>query len=121
MYDVYSKFSLQSHKETYVCYLEAIMFPDGHVEYAVPSHQEKLIRICCKTLHVTRAELADMCPPTYYADFLHWLCNTSNCISLWTDFYVAPQQGVSDRQKLALQDLKTAEVYYGKILKEHLI
>ena len=45
MYDLHSPFDLQKHMETYINYLEVVIFPDGHIEYAVPSHQEKLIRV----------------------------------------------------------------------------
>ena len=42
-YDIYCAFDLEKHKQTYVQYLEVVILEDGTVEYAVPSHQEKLI------------------------------------------------------------------------------
>ena len=44
-YDIYCAFDLEKHKQTYVQYLEVVILEDGTVEYAVPSHQEKLIEI----------------------------------------------------------------------------
>ena len=34
MYDLYSKFDIEQHKKHYINYLEVILFPDGHIEYA---------------------------------------------------------------------------------------
>ena len=44
-YDLHSPFDLQQHKNTFINYLEVVIRPSGLVEYAVPSHQEKLLRI----------------------------------------------------------------------------
>lgn len=46
-YDIYCAFDLEKHKQTYVQYLEVVILEDGTVEYAVPSHQEKLIALAC--------------------------------------------------------------------------
>ena len=40
-YDLYSKFDLEKHVRKYIHYTEVIIRPNGTVEYAVPSHQEK--------------------------------------------------------------------------------
>lgn len=53
-YNVYSKFDIQSHKKTYINYLEVLILEDGAVEYAVPSHQEKVLEIACKKLNKTK-------------------------------------------------------------------
>ena len=49
MYDLNSKFDIEQHKKKYINYLEVIIFPDGHIEYAVPSHQATvtmIFRVC---------------------------------------------------------------------------
>lgn len=84
-YDLYCKFDIEKHKQTYIHYLEVVMFPDGHIEYAVPSHQEKLIAIACDKLQVSRETLFSMCPKDYYFDVLVWLCNLTGCVSIWTN------------------------------------
>ena len=38
-------FDYKTHRENFTNYLEVIIFKDGHIEYAVPSHQMKLIEI----------------------------------------------------------------------------
>ena len=116
-YDVHSPFDLEKHRQKYIRYLEVIIFPDGHVEYAVPSHQEKLIKICCEKLGITRDELRDMVPPEYAFDVIQWLCNNTECTSVWTTDYIAPEWGLNEKQKETL--LKMAEpgkaVYFGEI------
>ena len=84
-YDLYCKFDIEKHKQTYIHYLEVVLFPDGHIEYAVPSHQEKLIQIACDKLEVSRETLFSMCPNDYFFDVLVWLCNITGCVSIWTN------------------------------------
>ena len=62
---LHSAFDIETHKKTFVNYLEVVITPDGTIEYAVPSHQEKLIRIATEKLSVSRQELYDMCPIEY--------------------------------------------------------
>lgn len=108
-YDVYSDFDLQKHKETYINYLEVILFPDGHIEYAVPSHQEKLIRICCEKLNVSRETLFEMCPPDYFFDVCTWLCTISGCVSLWTDHYIASDENPLTQEQMDTINLLRSE------------
>ena len=82
-YDIYCAFDLEKHKQTYVQYLEVVILEDGTVEYAVPSHQEKLIALACQKRGVTRQELNDLCPREYYYDFLTWLCMQANAVADW--------------------------------------
>lgn len=113
MYDLHSIFDIDEHAKHFIHYLEVIIFPDGHVEYAVPSHQEKLISICCSNLNITRDELNKRCPQEYYFDFLRWLCKVSKCVSVWEtmiQFYT-----LTDEQYYTLQLLKDRGLYLGDI------
>lgn len=114
MYDLYSKFDFDEHKKNYIHYLEVVILPDGTVEYAIPSHQEKLIKICCDKFKVSRQELADMCPPDYYFDFITWLCDTSECVSVWTNFIKNPKS-ITDKQLETLNKLKEMSIYEGEL------
>lgn len=102
MYDLYSPFDIEQHKQNFVDYLEVVVFPDGHIEYAVPSHQEKLIAVCMKELGLTRDELNKRCPKEYYFDFMTWLCNVSHCVSVWNEYVVT-----SDTVPLTTEQRKT--------------
>lgn len=102
MYDLHSPFDLQKHMETYINYLEVVIFPDGHIEYAVPSHPEKLIKVCMDKLGVSRYQLEQMCPREYHFDYMTWLCNISECVSVWNTYVVA-----SDKIPLTINQRKT--------------
>jgi len=82
-YCVYSDFDLEKHKQTFINYLEVIMFPDGHIEYAVPSHQEKLINIAMKKFNTDRKGIEEMCEEPRWFEFQEWLCEITECISIW--------------------------------------
>ena len=119
MYDLNSKFDINQHKTHYVNYLEIIIFPDGHIEYAVPSHQEKLISICCEKFKVTRDQLMKMCPREYYCNFLEWLCTTSGCISVWNTYIqLGTNCKATQEQIKAIEDLKAAHLLRDEDLPE---
>jgi len=93
MYDMQtSEFNLTEHLKRYVNYTEVVIFPDGHIEYAIPSHQEKLISILCNIEHKSRQQVIDETPPEYYFDWLNYLLNKTGCISVWFDFIIIPKQ-----------------------------
>lgn len=113
-YDLNSKFDIEQHKKKYVNYLEVIIFPDGHIEYAVPSHQEKLIAVCREKLRISRDELNGRCPEEYYCDFITWLCNISECVSVWNDFIIKPDNASLTRAQIdTLELLKEHGLYRG--------
>ena len=114
-YSVYSKFDIEDHKKTYVDYLEVIIDVNGEIMYAVPSHQEMLIRMACEKLDVYRDELMDMCPQEYYCDFMKWLCGITKAVAVWNRFVYAPY--VNKKQILSLRSLKMAGIYKGLIPK----
>lgn len=115
-YDIYCAFDLEKHKQTYVQYLEVVILEDGTVEYAVPSHQEKLIALACQKRGVTRQELNDLCPREYYYDFLTWLCMQANAVAVWNnDCCYGPS--INRKQIGTLRKLKMAGVYGGTIPK----
>ena len=112
MYDLTYEFDIQEHKRTYINYLEVLIEPNGHVLYAVPSHQELAIRMACKAKGWTRKQLYDACPPENYFDVLPWVLSFTGCISVWNDFYVGEP---TDEQIAKLQELKREGLYKGVI------
>jgi len=105
-------FDVATHKKTFINYLEIVILEDGTVEYAVPSHQEKLIALSCKKLNVTRDELNDLCPPEYYFDFMNWLCMISKAVALWNEYMI----GEPNAQQLqTIQQLVEEKLYRGVV------
>ena len=109
---LYKPFNIEVHKKTFINYLEVIIDENGTVLYAVPSHQEKLIKIACEKLNITRETLNDLCPQEYYADFMSWLCQITNCVALWNKFKI----GVPNtKQKETIKQLLKEELYHGSL------
>lgn len=106
-YDIYSKFDIEQHKKKYINYFEAIILPNGKVEYAVPSHQEKLIRIGAEKYGVSRCKFIDMCPKDKYLDYEEWLCEATECVAVWFDFYRGKP---NEAQKRTLNELYAANI-----------
>lgn len=111
-YDLYSEFDVYKHKVTFFNYLEVLIEPNGHILYAVPSHQEMAIALACKARGWTRDELNEACPPEYYFDFLKWVLGLTGCVSVWNDFYIGE---LNDAQRKSLKMLKDNGVYKGGI------
>ena len=111
-YSVYSEFDADKHKEAFPHYLEVLIEANGHVMYAVPSHQELAIRMACEKHQITRQELNKMCPREYYVDFLSWLLMQTGAISVWQTFYVGE---ANEKQKETLKMLREKGIYEGEI------
>ena len=107
---LHGDFDIETHAKTFVSYLEVVIYDDGIVEYAIPSHQEKLMNIAMKQLSVSREEIGAMCPPEYYFDFTAWLCKLTHCLSVWTEGYIGQP---NEKQKEALQKLHNHGIYLG--------
>lgn len=105
-------FDIAVHKANFVNYLEVIIDALGIVHYAVPSHQEFLIRYACKRDNITRLELESSCPCEYFCDFMKWLTLYTDCVAVWDNFVVGEQ---NTYQKATLKKLKLSGLYRGKI------
>lgn len=101
-YSVYSEFDPAKHKEKYIHYLEVVIDEDGKVHYAVPSHQEFLIRHACEKLKKTREELLEMCEKEYLLDVNMWLCKITNSISVWTTYMEYYDINIKQRETIAM-------------------
>jgi len=85
-YNLHSKFNYKKHSETYICYCEVVIMPNGTVHYAVPSHLEFLSNTYCTKYNVTRKELYDylyneptLLPIDFFIEKLHAVCVWYNC------------------------------------------
>lgn len=114
-YSVYSEFNIRDHQRTFVDYLEVVIDKTGHIMYAVPSHQEKMVSIVCMKKGISRDELISLCPRDRYCDYLDWLCEVSECISAWNDFFAG--RLISREQEDALISLKDSGLYSGSVRK----
>lgn len=114
-YSILSEFDIEKHKKKYVHYLEIIIEENGHVVYAVPSHQERMIKLACNKLRISRNELGALCPREYYFDYLRWLSMQSGAIAVWEDAYIGDK--LSKKQISMLKKLKLHGLYKGILPK----
>lgn len=117
-YDLHSKFDIEKHKNKYVHYLEVIITQDGDVHYAVPSHQEFLIKLACDQLNITRNQLQAICPKEYYFDFTYWLTMITHSVAVWENFTIGD---LNEFQMLKLHELKENSLYLGLIKEEQYV
>lgn len=95
-------FDYKTHRENFIDYLEVIIFKDGHIEYAVPSHQMKLIDIYCKEKNISIDELYEIIPETESPT--DWIILELGVISVWYEFIISPSN-ITKEQEIALQKL----------------
>ena len=110
-------FDIKLHKLTFIDYLEVVISPDGIVEYAVPSHMEKLLKIFMEQEHITdRAEAfriveerdTDMDGPQIA------LTKLTGYISVWNEAYTCGMSPTK-KQLAALRTLKLNGLYSGSL------
>lgn len=103
-------FSIEVHKANFTNYLEVILDPQGTVHYAVPSHQEFMIRFACNRDNLSREALENLLPHEYYCDFIIWLSKYTGCVAVWNRGIIGEP---NIRQKAMLKKLKLAGLYHG--------
>lgn len=104
-------FDIETHKKTFINYLEVVISSEGVIEYAVPSHTQKLENILMKRLKVNRTALSYLCPKEYWCDYNNWLCMKTGYIMVWglPNSYIIGEP--NDKQKEAINMLKKEELY----------
>lgn len=95
-------FDYKTHAENFKNYCEVVIYEDGKIEYAVPSHQEKAISIYCKNHNISRKELWKLIPFTESP--LHWICYYEGLVSVWYEMIVKPEN-ITKEQKRSLARL----------------
>lgn len=104
-----SPFDLETHKKTFVSYLEVIIDSEGNVMYAVPSHQWVMIRIATEKLNVTKERLFEMYASSG-CDTIEWLSGITGYIPVWFDNYVGEP---NEKQLEVLRKFREEGIYIG--------
>lgn len=107
-----SPFDIEIHKVHFKNYLEVVILKDGTVEYAVPSHQEKMIRLGMEKTGLSREEFYNSCPREYWLDVIAWLNKVTGAIAVW-DFKFEGWANPIQIEKL--EELREAGLYRGSI------
>ena len=110
---LHSPFDINTHKDTFTNYLEVVILKDGTIQYAVPSHQEKLMKLACQALNLPRDVIEIMCPKEYYCDYMLWLSKLSGACAVWNNYTESYEYTEEQIQQLKL--LKEEGLYHGFI------
>lgn len=105
-------FNIETHKQVFINYLEVVIDAEGVVHYAVPSHQEWLIKRALEKLGINRKDLYDKCPDEYCLDIMTWLTEVTGCISVWDDRYIGKPNNMQVDTIMKLHDNK---LYHGTL------
>lgn len=110
-------FDIKLHKLTFIDYLEVVISPDGIVEYAVPSHLEKLLKIFMEQEHITDRAVAVKTIEDRDTDMdgpLISLTKLTGYISVWNEAYTCGMSPTK-KQLAALRTLKLNGLYSGSL------
>lgn len=112
---LHEPFDIETHKLCFINYLEVVILSDGTIEYAVPSHQEKLLDLARQKRHWGSIDAVwDIIPQ--YADVLDWLQDDTGAINVWTQFFKGT---ANENQANALRKLADARLYLGPLPDEN--
>lgn len=111
-----SPFDINTHKKTFVSYLEVIIDEDGKIFYAVPSHTHKLCEIYMNKVGISDYEKArkEIVEAAWSAslDMREYLCAKTGCIAVWFQGY----RGEPNQTQLnKLKTLRLSGVYAGPV------
>lgn len=95
----------------YINYCEAVIFPNGDIEYATPSHIYKLVSITGKTQEEINNEMPMKAVP------LEYLVEYTKCISVWYNSFI--YNDITDVQKVSLQLLVDHDIIANGIIGEY--
>lgn len=85
-----------------VNYCEAIVFPNGDIEDAIPGHTYKLMSITNKSYDEINKLMPESAAP------LDWLLGYTECIAIWYDFF--RYDSITDAQLESLKKLMLCRI-----------
>ncbi|MBR5297029.1 MAG: hypothetical protein IKU29_04065 [Parabacteroides sp.] len=114
---LHSPFDIETHKNTFVSYLEVVISPEGTVEYAVPSHTDKLVEIFAKQkgfddILKAKKYIIETAINNGMLSTIDYLTGVTGYISVWFKGYVAGDPPTK-AQLNKLKELFDNGVYVG--------
>lgn len=114
---LHSDFDLQTHVKTFVYYCEVIMWPDGKVEYAIPSHVEKLIAVYADKKGMTVSETKDMLRKETCYPYYRRIMDELSIMFVWYDSVFSTKKPTKDQLKM-LSDMLLAGCISDKAMND---
>lgn len=108
-------FDIKTHKLTFIDYLEVVISPEGVVEYAIPSHTEKLLRIYMQQQSIVDRNVAieSLTEKSFMNGYIETLSEATKYISVWDTHYITGCQP-TQQQLNKLKTLKLHGLYHGR-------
>lgn len=110
-------FDMKLHKQTFIHYLEVVISHDGKIEYATPSHMEKLLRVFMEQENISDRQEAFRVIEERDTDMdgsLISLAKQTGYISVWREAYTCGSSPTK-KQIAALRKLKLNGLYFGTL------
>ena len=96
---------VKKHEDEFRRYFEAILYPDGTIELARPSHQETLIRYFFKKEGISsKEELLERIPLSYSIN--NYIVDKYKCVSIWYNYIVYSSSGLTPIQEDILKNME---------------
>ena len=80
---LYMDFHARVHGQVFIHYCEAILWPDGKVEYAIPSHDEALIKAYANKYNITRDDVIEKFRDNF--DWYEQMMRDTGIVQIWYD------------------------------------
>ena len=109
---LHAPFNIETHKKTFIDYLEIIIREDGTVEYAVPSHVYKLMSIFAGDDYDVSTISNQFLNDASGLTPIEWLCKKTGCISVWTNGF---EGTATEKQIEVLKQLASEKLYTDTI------
>lgn len=114
---LHSPFDIETHKKTFINYLEIIIDSEGVCHYAIPSHNGALEKRVLDKYHIEYDEgdfcgkASQLCPRDRWADYQDWLCEETGCIMVWGLSNSRVEGKPNDKQLATLEILRKEGLY----------
>ena len=108
---LHSPFDYETHSKTFIQYCETVIYPDGLIEYSIPSHQEKIIDIYSKKHGIS----VDGVRSLFWNDYawMDKILDDIGVVLVWYD-YLEYRKSLTEEQEKAINKL----IEYGCIDKD---
>ena len=95
-------FNIDRHKSQFVNYCEVVIYPDGKVEYAVPSHIEKMYEVYVKNHKIAKEKAKEM----FYnnPNFFDILLEDTGLVLVWFEQIIYKK--ITNTQKIIIDLLQ---------------
>lgn len=88
-----------------VAYCEALIYPNGDIQYAIPSHTKAALRLYARKIKVPMYDVMNHISIQDYSE--SWLLKETGCIFLWYHYYAGTP---NEKQMQTIKKLIKAKI-----------